>query len=199
MSMHRMALPAALSCSLALHLALLLLPFGPAASPSPASRPVLQLVIAGPAAEPALAPPAEIAPPAPINPEAPVEKSMTEDGSGASAPLPHRLPLPDTPPVMLLAPAIGDGMPFGEVQGFVVLELDIDPAGQVTDSRILDAGLDAAHAQAIAELARHIEFAPARRDGQAVAGRMIIRFEYRPAEPAALRYEWLPDYQPNAG
>lgn len=198
--MRRMALPAALSCSLLLHLALLLLPFGPAASPAPTAPPVLQLVFAVPAAASTPAPPAEIpAAPVPINAEAPEDGSPAESDHGAAVPLADHLPRPDTPPVMLQAPAIADGMPFGEAQGYVVLELDIDPAGQVIDSRVLDASLDAAQVDTLTELAQRIEFAPAKRKGQAVAGRMIIRFEYRPAEPATLRYEWIPDYQPNAG
>jgi outer membrane biosynthesis protein TonB len=101
--------------------------------------------------------------------------------------------------VLRLAPPPPSGLTFGDRQGYVVLELTVDSDGRIVSIQRLEASLPDEHLDAIEELARTALFDPARRGNHPVSGNTFIRFEYHPAEPEPLQYQWIPDYQPDAG
>ncbi|HEX6736284.1 MAG TPA: hypothetical protein VF096_15855 [Azonexus sp.] len=187
-----------LAASLLLHLAVLPLDFGTV--PGAAGiRAVLQVVIATEApvsAREILRPVAEPA----IKRNRAQAPRNGKDGDTDSTELAPPEPVQvEVPPVLRTAPPSPPDLPFGEQQGYAILELTIDSAGRAIAASILDASLAEDHRSAIEELARAALFDPARQGSRPVAGRTIMRFEYRPADPEALQYQWLPDYRMNEG
>lgn len=73
-----------------------------------------------------------------------------------------------------------------DLEGWAVLEFDIDEAGEISDLEIIDSsnkGLFAKHAMAIVEKS---DFSPARRAGNAIPVndfRIRVRYELRDADP----------------
>ncbi len=142
-----------------------------------------------------------------LEPEASTTKAVhnfTDTGAVCNtkkqAKLPGELIRPvELPPVLRTAPTVPSGSPFGDHQGFVVFELTIDIEGIVITTNTLDTNLSDEHLEVVKEHTRDALFYPARRGNHPVVGKTAVRFEYHPQEPDQLKYQWIPDYHPDAG
>lgn len=98
---------------------------------------------------------------------------------------------PATPPVeqadarAVATPVDISGLPASAFAGELVLEVDVDAAGRVTDVRVRDpeSGVDPALQSRVIAAARQWRFAPAIRDGEAVASTVAVPLSFAPEAP----------------
>ncbi len=79
------------------------------------------------------------------------------------------------------------------------MEVFVDPAGDVTDVRLLRSGLPDDYSDSVMNAIGSAKFRPAQHAGQPVDGQTTLYFEFRPDEFPELRYERITDCLLNAG
>ena len=104
-----------------------------------------------------------------------------------------------TPPKLLTSPSDPDATALGDEKGYINLELDIGSDGRVTHSAIMDSDLPEDIQNELAALSLQAIYEPATQNGERIPGKAYLRFEYHPAEPIFIRYQWIPDFQPDSG
>ncbi|MCG2578317.1 energy transducer TonB [Dechloromonas sp. XY25] len=103
-------------------------------------------------------------------------------------------------PKLLIAPEHRDGLAFAsDDKGYANFELEIGSDGTVLNARTIDSNLPDDFLKIIESSTFDAIFKPAVEGGKKVKGKANLRFEFHPAEPVDLRYEWIPDFEPNSG
>ena len=86
---------------------------------------------------------------------------------------------PATPPALIGEPPT---LLCDEGAGAILLKLEIDPQGRVTDAQLVEGATPELNAQAL-ELVRGLTFTPAQLDGAPVTVRILYRLSYAPRPP----------------
>lgn len=88
---------------------------------------------------------------------------------------------------------------FSTERASLVAEVLVDPAGDVTEVRLLRSDFPGDYSESVVNTIGSARFRPARHAGHPVNGQTTLYFEYRPDESPELRYEWISDYLLNSG